>query len=183
MTSPIRAAVLTASDRCSRGERRDESGLLLQRWVEDLPADLVAYRVVPDEREAIETVLCFLADHFRCDLVLTTGGTGLSPRDVTPEATRKVLDREAPGIAQALRAGGQRGNPLAMLSRGVAGVRGRTLIVNLPGSPRSVSDAFEVLQPVLVHAVELLRDEGVDCHSGKDNLWNPSLQAMSPSSR
>lgn len=163
MTSFIRAGVLTASDRSARGERPDESGLELTALLETLPAEVVAYRIVADERETLRSTLCMMADQFRCDLVLSTGGTGLAPRDVTPEATRDVIDREIPGIAEALRAAACLQTPHGMLSRGVAGVRGQTLIVNLPGSPQAVREAFEVLRPVLAHAVALVRGEVRDC--------------------
>jgi molybdenum cofactor synthesis domain-containing protein len=118
--------------------------------------DVVQHRVVPDNVEVIAGALCHGADVLRADLLITTGGTGLGPRDVTPEATLKVIDRQAIGIAEAIRAVNLQGNPLAMLSRGVAGLRGRTLIINLPGSPRAVSESLEVLRPVLKHALAIV---------------------------
>jgi molybdenum cofactor biosynthesis protein B len=148
--------VLTVSDRVSRGEAKDASGDLL---AELLAADghRVERRVVPDEAGEIAAAIEELADG--AELVLTTGGTGLAPRDVTPEATRTVLRREAPGIAEALRADSIAKTPHGLLSRGVAGVVGRTLVVNLPGSTGGCRDGYAVLQPALAHAVSLLADE------------------------
>jgi molybdopterin adenylyltransferase len=151
----VTAAVLTVSDRVSRGEADDRSGDLL---AELLAADgyEVARRCVPDERDAIEAALRELAE--TAALVLTTGGTGLAPRDVTPEATRAVLEREAPGIAEALRADSIAKTPHGLLSRGVAGTLGATLVVNLPGSTGGCRDGYALLAPALPHALALLRD-------------------------
>jgi molybdenum cofactor synthesis domain-containing protein len=149
-----RAAVVTVSDRSSAGARVDASGPLLAGLLESAGWEVPELRVVPDERPAIETALIELAAG-AIALVLTTGGTGLSARDVTPDATRAVADREVPGIAEAIRAAGLGETPNAMLSRAIAAVRGRTLIVNLPGSPRGAESGFRVLAPVLEHAVRL----------------------------
>ena len=153
----ITVGVLTISDGAFRHEREDLSGAAIHTLVAQLPEAVVQKSlIVPDEQEQIAATLREWSDTQRLNLVLTTGGTGLAPRDVTPEATRAVIEREAQGIAEALRALSLHYTPMAMLSRGIAGVRGRTLIINLPGSPKAVKQCLEYVLPVLPHAINLL---------------------------
>lgn len=158
----IHAGILTISDAGSRGEREDTSGAAIRELLVLLGGDVARYEVVPDERERIAATLRAWCDGGGIDLILTTGGTGLAARDVTPEATLEVAERLAPGIAEAMRAEGLRHTPKAMLSRAAAVVRGRTLIVNFPGSERGVRESFAAVRDVLPHAVELL--QGVTEH-------------------
>ena len=155
----LRLAILTISDAGSRGERVDTSGDAIAAWAAGKGYQLAGRALVPDETGRIAAAIAAWADSDSADLVLTTGGTGLTPRDVTPEATRAVLDREAPGIAEALRMTAYPRFPRAALSRGAAGVRGRTLIVNLPGSTGGVKDGLAVLNDLVEHAIELVRGE------------------------
>lgn len=154
----ISVGILTVSDRGARGERQDLSGSVLMDMVtESLDAKVKKYEIVPDEREEIERALIEWADVLDLDLILTTGGTGFAPRDVTPEATKAVIEREAPGLAEAMRAESMKITPHGMLSRAEAGIRGQTLIVNMPGSPKAVEETLNVILPALPHAIELLR--------------------------
>jgi molybdenum cofactor synthesis domain-containing protein len=152
----MKVAVLTISDRSARGERVDEGGPLIEQLVVAAGADVVARAIVPDEREEIETTLREWGDGGAVDVIITTGGTGLSARDVTPEATRAVIDREVPGIAEAMRAAGTANTPMAALSRQVAGARGTTLIINIPGSPKAIQESLDAIIGILPHAVEML---------------------------
>jgi molybdenum cofactor synthesis domain-containing protein len=163
--SPFRARVITMSDRCYRGETKDESGPALAAELSLLGAE-VQVSVLPDEAEELEGLLQELTWSGETDLVLTTGGTGLSPRDVTPEATLRVIERATPGISEAIRAESMRITPHAMLSRGVSGIAGRTLIVNLPGSQKGALESFAILRQVLPHALETLRGQTTDCGRG-----------------
>lgn len=158
----MRVSVLTVSDRSAAGEREDQSGPLIESMMAKKGWQVRDRTIVPDEMEAIQAELVQWADEDQVDLVLTTGGTGFAPRDRTPEATRQVCDRMAPGLAEAMRAASLKVTPHAMLSRAVAGIRNRTLIVNLPGSPKAVRENLQVLLPVLPHAIEILRDQDVE---------------------
>lgn len=158
MSRRVTVGVLTVSDRCARGEQEDVSGARIVEWCESRGFTISERDTVPDESAAIVPVLSRWADG-GVDLVITTGGTGLAPRDVTPEATRSVIQREVPGIAEEIRRAGRDATPYAVLSRGVAGVRDGTLFVNLPGSPGGVDDGLGVLAPVVEHAVALARGD------------------------
>jgi molybdenum cofactor synthesis domain-containing protein len=153
----MRVAILTISDSAARGARRDESGPAVRARCEARGWQVVAAQLLPDEAGMIEARLIELADAVRADLILTTGGTGLGPRDVTPEATLAACSRQVPGLAERMRAVGSQTSPRAVLSRAVAGVRHQTLIVNLPGSPRGAVEAFDAIADLLPHAVEILR--------------------------
>ncbi len=155
----IRFGILTLSDRSSRGERQDSSGPALAALIEAEQWSVVKHEILPDHEPAIREILVSWADSRDMDVILTTGGTGFSPRDVTPEATRAVIDREAPGLAEAMRAASLKVTPHAMLSRIVTGIRRQTLIVNLPGSPKGAVENLQVIVPVLPHAVQLLRGD------------------------
>ena len=166
ITVELRAVVITVSDRCSRGEQVDQSGPALVELLEEMGAKIVATDILPDELELLTERLARCADRPDVNLILTTGGTGLSPRDNTPEATRAVIEREAPGLAEAMRSETLKQTSMAMLSRGVCGLRNGALILNLPGSPAGVRQSFAVIKPVLPHAIALLagrphRESGV----------------------
>jgi molybdopterin adenylyltransferase len=168
-----RVGILTLSDRGAAGEYQDRSGPVIRELVvERLGAEVIEYAVIPDEFERIRDTLIAWADGARLDLILTTGGTGFAPRDVTPEATRAVIEREAPGLVFAMLRDSLAITPHAMLSRAAAGIRGRTLIVNLPGSPKAARENLESILPALPHALELLREapEAEAGHKFKENL-------------
>jgi molybdopterin adenylyltransferase len=162
----IRVAVLTASDRSFSGERDDLSGKVVTELARSENWEIISYGVLPDEKALLKNELARLADELKADLVFTTGGTGLAPRDFTPEATLEIIDKEVPGMAEAMRAESLQITPHAMLSRAVCGIRGHTLIVNLPGSPQAVRECLHVLLPALPHAMELLAGGVRDCNPG-----------------
>ncbi|WP_236342596.1 MogA/MoaB family molybdenum cofactor biosynthesis protein [Paenibacillus plantiphilus] len=152
-----KVALLTASDKGSRGEREDTSAQVIRELVEEeLSGEIVDYRIVPDEQDEIMAALIEMTDYYQADLVITTGGTGLAVRDITPEATMRVLDRVVPGLAEAMRIGSMQKTRQAMLSRGVCGIRGRSLIINLPGSPKGVHENLMAIMDQLPHALSIL---------------------------
>jgi molybdopterin adenylyltransferase len=165
MPTPIRAAVITVSDACSRGEREDASGKALVDLLKGIDAEIVQTKIVSDDLEPLSELLRDLSDRSDINLIVTTGGTGFAPRDNTPEATLAVIEREAPGLAEAMRIQTLANTPMAMISRGVCGIRSGTLIINLPGSPKGARESFDVIAPVLSHAISLLVGQpGGDLH-------------------
>ena len=165
MSRRWRVGILTLSDKGSRGEREDLSGTAIRDLLSPEVYAVDAYEVIPDERDTIVSTLVRWIDEGGLDLVLTTGGTGVSPRDVTPEATRSVIERELPGFAEAMRWASLQKTPHAVISRAVAGIRRRSLIVNLPGSPRAVRENLSVILPALPHALEKIQGDPSDCAS------------------
>ena len=157
----ITVAILTLSDKGSKGEREDLAGPLIREMIAGIGATVEYYEIIPDEKDLIKEKL--MAYSNKVDLVLTTGGTGLSPRDVTPEATLEVIEKEIPGIAETMRSAGLEKTKRAMLSRAVAGVRGNTLIINMPGSPKAVKEGLEAVMDVLPHAIEKIKGSTKDC--------------------
>ena len=154
----IQFGIITVSDRASQGRRTDLTGPVLMKIVRENGWNIKQYQIVPDDISTLSSLLSNWADQGSLDIILTAGGTGISPRDITPEATLMVIDRNAPGIPEAMRAISNEKTPHAMLSRGVAGIRNKTLIINLPGSPKGAEENFQVVLPVLNHAVQLLSD-------------------------
>ena len=154
--SEIRSVVITVSDACARGEREDASGAALVELLEGMGATVVERKIMSDDLDPLSESLRQFAARRDVDLILTTGGTGLGPRDNTPEATRRIIEREAPGISEAMRVETLKQTPMAMISRGVSGVCSSTLVINLPGSPKAVRESFAVIKPVLPHAIDLL---------------------------
>jgi molybdenum cofactor synthesis domain-containing protein len=158
----MKVGILTVSDKGARGEREDRSGPAIREMIEAAGGEVVRARIVPDEPDEIRAALVEWSDE-GLDLVLTTGGTGFSPRDRTPEATKSVIDRETPGIPEAMRRAGLEKTPMAMLSRAAAGIRKRTLIVNLPGSEKAARESLEAIVPALSHGVDILRGTATEC--------------------
>ncbi|HEY0324195.1 MAG TPA: MogA/MoaB family molybdenum cofactor biosynthesis protein [Pyrinomonadaceae bacterium] len=156
MPVQIKAVVITVSDGCAHGLREDHSGAALLELLEEVGAQIVAREVLPDDLEPLAETLRAYAERSDVNLIVTTGGTGFGPRDNTPEATRAVIEREAPGLSEAMRVETRKATPMAMISRGVCGTRSGTLIVNLPGSPKAVRESFSVIKPVLPHVIALL---------------------------
>ncbi|MBI5193112.1 MAG: MogA/MoaB family molybdenum cofactor biosynthesis protein [Nitrospirae bacterium] len=159
----IKVAVLTMSDKGSRGEREDESGRLICEMVKEISGDVITHEVIPDEQKIIEERLRHFADNLKADVIITTGGTGVSPRDITPEATRNILDKEIPGLAEVMRAEGCKKTIRAAISRGLVGIRGRSLIVNLPGSPKGVKEGLNVILTTIPHVIEKLQGDEGEC--------------------
>jgi molybdopterin adenylyltransferase len=159
----IRTAIITLSDKSSVGERVDESGMVIREMIGAIDASIVHYEILPDEKTRIVEALERLSDSGKVDLIITTGGTGVAPRDVTPEATHQVIERELPGMAEAMRAESLKKTPHAMISRAVVGIRKQTLIINLPGSPRAVRENLVVVLPALSHAIEKIKGDPAEC--------------------
>ena len=157
-----RAAAITVSDKGYAGQREDKSGPLLQELLRSQGYEVVYHAIVPDDKGQIAALLRHLADNSGADLIVTTGGTGAAPRDVTPEATHEVIEREMPGLAELIRMEGYKTSPFAVLSRGVSGIRGASLIINLPGSPKAVQEGMAILESVLGHALQMLKGENLD---------------------
>jgi molybdopterin adenylyltransferase len=161
----FRAVVITVSDRGSRGERVDGSGPAVEDMLREMGIEIVGRQIIPDEMEMISRTLLDWSAREEADLIVTTGGTGVGPRDLTPDATRKVIDREIPGMAEAMRRHSASLTPHAMISRALVGIRGRTLIINLPGSPKGATENLGVLLPALAHAIEKIKGDESECAS------------------
>lgn len=159
----FRAAVITSSDRSFQGEREDRSGQVLEDKIKKAGGSLIERITLPDEKEVLEKELSRLADEIKVEVIFTTGGTGLAPRDLTPDATKKVIDKEVPGMAEAMRMKSLEKTSHAMLSRAVCGIRKATLIINFPGSPQAVEENFELVLPAIFHAIETIRGQIDDC--------------------
>lgn len=159
----MKAAIITISDKGARGERIDLSGQEIARLLKEIGAEVVHMAIIPDEKDEIAAAICECADEKACDLILTTGGTGVSPRDVTPEATLSVVDRVVPGLAEEMRRASATITPHALLSRAVAGIRNKTLVINLPGSPKGARENLSVILTALPHAVDKIKGDPTDC--------------------
>jgi len=158
-----KVSILTISDRGARGEREDTSGITIQDLLKGLPSEVIHYEIIPDERNVIKEALIRCTDVLHSDLILTTGGTGVSPRDITPDATLEVIEKEVPGFSEAMRAEGLKNTPYAIISRAICGVRKQTLIVNLPGNPKAVRECLNVILPALPHALLKLKGDQDEC--------------------
>jgi molybdenum cofactor synthesis domain-containing protein len=159
----ISVGIITLSDSCAAGEQEDLSGKVIQERVKEFNGTVEFYKVLPDDYEMIVYELIELVDKVELDLILTTGGTGLAPRDVTPEATKDIIDKAVPGISETIRNKSLEKTPKAMLSRGIAGIRKNTLIINLPGSPKAVDECMDIILPIIPHSIELINDDVNNC--------------------
>lgn len=159
----IKVGILVISDKASRGERKDESGPIMKEMVKKLPAEVSEYKIIPDEKDQIKEKLINWVDKLRLDLILTSGGTGIGPRDVTPEATKEVIEKEVPGFAEAMRIKGLEKTSFSMLSRAIVGTRKKSLIINLPGSPKAIKENLKVILPAVKHGIEILKGNTSHC--------------------
>ncbi len=155
----MKIVIITVSDSCSEGKREDTSGLLIKQMVESM-GKVIEYEIVPDEKASISQTIKEAVDELKADMVLTTGGTGLSLRDVTPEATREVVEKEIPGFAELMRQKSFEITPMAILSRAIAGIRGKSLVINLPGSPKAVKECLDIILPLVPHALDMIEGKG-----------------------
>lgn len=159
----MRVAIITVSDKGSRGERDDLSGPALKQLAEEKRYDVVFYKIISDEIDELSSLLKSIADKENADLILTTGGTGFAERDITPEATKRVIEKEVPGIPEMIRSESAKITNRTWLSRGAAGIRNKTLIINLPGSPKAAKESFEIIYPILAHGIEILAGKAAEC--------------------
>lgn len=163
----MKIGIITVSDSCSEGKKEDKSGPLIRQMVKSL-GEVIKYEIIPDEKDSISQAIKEAVDELKADLVLTTGGTGLSLRDVTPEATREVVEKEIPGFAELMRQKSFEITPMAILSRAIAGIRGKSLIINLPGSPQAVRECLEIILPLIPHALDMVKGKGHQDSAGKN---------------
>lgn len=163
----MKIGIITVSDSCSEGKKEDTSGPLIRQMVESL-GEVIKYEIIPDEKDSISQAIKEAVDRLKADFVLTTGGTGLSLRDVTPEATREVVEKEIPGFAELMRQKSFQITPMAILSRAIAGIRGKSLIINLPGSPQAVRECLEIILPLIPHALDMVKGKGHQHSAGKN---------------
>jgi molybdenum cofactor synthesis domain-containing protein len=159
----IKVSILTISDKAANGKREDKSGKVIREIISKLNAQIIEYKIIPDEKSIIIDNLKRLVDELNCELILTTGGTGLSVRDVTPEATKEVIEKEIPGLTEAMRMVGFKSTHHAILSRAIAGIRKQTMIINLPGSPKGAKECLEIILPAIPHGIEILKGKIAEC--------------------